>query len=66
LAKSGSGVQTAQQQQVRPAAINPNQPTERAGDAAPGSAEDVNPWTMPMNELEKKAKKLHAQNLAKS
>lgn len=49
-----------------PANINPNQPKEQAADAVPGTTEDENPWTMPMDKLEQKAKKQLAQSQTKS
>lgn len=50
---------------VTPASINPNQPQEQEVDTAPGSAEDEDPWTMPLDKLERKAKKQAAQSQTK-
>lgn len=50
-----------------PAQVNMNQADEPPVDAVPGTDEDVNPWTMPMNKLEKeKNKTLYRQQNRKS
>ena len=55
------GSDNADEPKVTPATINPNQPAEQGVEAASGSAEDENPWTMPIDKLEQKAKKQLAQ-----
>lgn len=57
----GNGNVVPSQQKQVPAQMNPNPPTEQAVDADPGSAEDENLWTMPMDKLEKVKNKQLAQ-----
>ena len=40
---------------VNPVVVKPNPPSDPGGQpAAPGTSQDVNPWTMPLDQLEKK------------
>ena len=70
LAESGQGAGNPQNPPTNPqtpASINSNPaPTPPPTDVAPGTEDDENPWTMPLDKLEKKAKREVAHKTANS
>ena len=64
--QGAGGQNTPNQPKVNPASINTNSAAEAQAEAVPGTVEDENPWTMPMDKLEKVAQKERAKLQTKS
>lgn len=62
----GQGGGQPAQDNPNPATVNTNPALEQDQGGEPGSAEDANPWTMPMDKLEKEKNKKLAQLQTKS